>query len=445
MNEYNIYPKQFRNLKIPVQKSTCFFLMPFHSDFDYVYGTIKNELNDFGLICNRVDEIGGSIPIINKIITQIIRSQYIIVDLSRYNPNVFYELGIAHTFKDARNILLIKQKEDKVPFDITHLTYIEYDPNNLKLLTATIKKFIAENKNVSAFYDALNVCGIISIIDENSNQHIEYLQEQLGVDLPIAVDLLNGNSDIAPSNIDALLDNYQKLLYQLMRERNMDAMPLALKVYYEILCKAAGFQETDQYILSFMQAGHEAFEIHEQELLGWKTDLAIALASRAKKLYLVLNWIIGYFSRSKSATIDLNRHKLEGFLLSSSQNAVNEAIIVALHNENCYIREHMADIAGEKHLVEALPTLYAQLAIEDNYFTASSIISAIGKLRDPNGILKINDWIEANWEEINTTKQFFVLRRALMAISLLDKTETQMHINDFQQKYGAILKDYYII
>lgn len=116
MDNYIIYPKQFRNAKIPVERNRCFILMPFDKIFDLVYGTIKNELQDNGYICNRADEICGSKPIMNKILTEILKSQYIIADLTNLNPNVFYELGIAHTFKDAQNILLIKQKGFKCPF-----------------------------------------------------------------------------------------------------------------------------------------------------------------------------------------------------------------------------------------------------------------------------------------------------------------------------------------
>lgn len=34
-------------------------LMPFSPEFDFIYGTIKKDLNDNGLICNRADEIAG--------------------------------------------------------------------------------------------------------------------------------------------------------------------------------------------------------------------------------------------------------------------------------------------------------------------------------------------------------------------------------------------------
>lgn len=44
MDKYKIYPKQYRNEKISIQKNKCFVLMQFSDDLDIVYGTIKKEL-----------------------------------------------------------------------------------------------------------------------------------------------------------------------------------------------------------------------------------------------------------------------------------------------------------------------------------------------------------------------------------------------------------------
>lgn len=123
MNEYLIYPKQLQRQTIPVEKNRCFVIMPFKDELDLMYGIVKKQLSNAGYLCNRVDEIPGSTPIINKILTEILRSRYIIADLTDCNPNVFYELGIAHSFKDASNIIILKQSGTKVPFDVTHLTY----------------------------------------------------------------------------------------------------------------------------------------------------------------------------------------------------------------------------------------------------------------------------------------------------------------------------------
>jgi len=34
MDKYKIYPKQFRSERIPIEKNTCFFIMPFAEKLD---------------------------------------------------------------------------------------------------------------------------------------------------------------------------------------------------------------------------------------------------------------------------------------------------------------------------------------------------------------------------------------------------------------------------
>lgn len=119
MDKYKIYPKQYRNEKITIQKNKCFVLMQFSDDLDIVYGTIKNELDNIGFICNRADDVSGSPIIFNKILSEMFSSRFIIAELTHNNPNVFYELGIAHSFKESTNIIIIKQKSNQNK-DITY-------------------------------------------------------------------------------------------------------------------------------------------------------------------------------------------------------------------------------------------------------------------------------------------------------------------------------------
>ena len=79
-----VYPKEFRKKIIPVEKNSCFVLMPFKEELDYVYGNLKDLLDKLEIKCSRADEDNiGSIPIINRIITKIISSQYLIVDITK--------------------------------------------------------------------------------------------------------------------------------------------------------------------------------------------------------------------------------------------------------------------------------------------------------------------------------------------------------------------------
>ena len=52
------------------------------------------------------------------------RSSVVICDCSDRNPNVFYEIGIAHTL--GREVILITQSEADIPFDLLHLRYVRY-------------------------------------------------------------------------------------------------------------------------------------------------------------------------------------------------------------------------------------------------------------------------------------------------------------------------------
>ena len=57
----------------------------------------------------------------------ICEARVVIADLTNLNPNVMYELGIAHTV--GKETILIYQKPTekiKFPFDLSHIRRIEY-------------------------------------------------------------------------------------------------------------------------------------------------------------------------------------------------------------------------------------------------------------------------------------------------------------------------------
>lgn len=446
MNYYTIYPKQLRKQIIPVEKNRCFFLMPFNNEFDLIYGTIKKALNDAEFICNRADEILGSTPIISKILNEIMKSQYIIVDLTNSNPNVYYELGIAHSIKEARNVLLIKQKNYKVPFDISHLTYTEYDPHNLKYLTSFIVSFLEENKCKNSFYEALCQNGIINYIDENNNDYIEMIIQDLSEKtvLSISKTLMNdynGDDQITKETLDEL-NNY---IHRMITDEDDKINNLIMSIFYCYIVKSKDSLYIKGLVEHLLTEFFLELDISPKTELELKTKLALMLVKNEKYMDISLAWILNYFSRSKTATIDLNRYNVESFLMQSKSKTVNEAIINRLCDDDCYVREHMSDIIGEKKLIEAASLLNLQLSKEQNYFTAQSMIEAIGKLNQPKGIDAIEEWINKNKKEVIRTNQLFVLKHAYIAICALDKTPKKSHIESFNKEFALKLKDYYII
>lgn len=446
MNNYIIYPKQLRRHIIPVEKNRCFFLMPFNHEFDIVYGTIKKFLNEKELICNRADEISGSTPIISKILTEIMRSQYIIVDITNSNPNVYYELGITHTLKEARNVLLIKRKDYKAPFDISHLTYIEYDTSNLFLLVSMIYDFIKESQKKNNLYDALNMRNIIGYVDDNNNDFVEYIQNEIPLVVPyISKALMGEGKELSPKQLQELVYSFRLLLNSTISVQNNKIVSKILDVFFELIALIPEQEILQELVVSILNNFFSLYKLSDISINEYKTRLALLLAKNNVYMDIVLPWIINYFSRSKSTTIDLNRYKIESLLMTTSSNIINDAIINSLCNPDCYIREHMADIIGEKKLVDAASLLCTQLKNENNYFTAQSMIEAIGKLDYTSGIQVIESWINIHKDEIIKTKQLFVLKHAFFAISKLDHTKEQIFVCKFNDEFGKLLKDYYIV
>ena len=108
----------------------CFFIMPFLSELNYFYLYLKKYIeNEHNIECSRGDSKVLTIPILEKIRNYVKSSDIIIADCSGRNPNVFYELGIAHTY-DKKVILITSDDISEAPSDIRHYEFIKYELGN---------------------------------------------------------------------------------------------------------------------------------------------------------------------------------------------------------------------------------------------------------------------------------------------------------------------------
>jgi hypothetical protein len=122
----------------------CFVLMPFEESFQPIYDDhIKPAIEKAGLRCERADEIHGINLITWDIWERINRSRFLVAELTGRNSNVFYELGLAHAL--SKDVILLTQSMDFVPFDLKSMRCILYDftprgvQNLEKGLSATIQ------------------------------------------------------------------------------------------------------------------------------------------------------------------------------------------------------------------------------------------------------------------------------------------------------------------
>jgi len=105
---------------------TCFILMPFGDWYDRYFKEIYiPATKDAGFEPVRADGVFTTGSVIEQIWEQINKGKVLLAELTGKNPNVFYELGLAHAI--GKPVVLIAGDLEDVPFDLRHLRTILYD------------------------------------------------------------------------------------------------------------------------------------------------------------------------------------------------------------------------------------------------------------------------------------------------------------------------------
>lgn len=248
------YPKQITKAKVKTRENQCFFAMPFSDSYNNVYDTISLYFEKEGYSCIRVDKNhSASVPIINLILNGIAESQYIIVDISETNANVFYELGVTHTIKEFENVFIIKEKESCTPFDIQHLQYIEYDKNNLKSLAEELLSRLKANQYKNIFKNIITDNQLIGYQDIDEFLYfINHLftEQQIKIYSSILDNSIQDNIS-KKEIVDAIWD-FDKILFSETNKvkENMDSM---FNLFSELLLRVSDIDEIIRYIDEFIQ------------------------------------------------------------------------------------------------------------------------------------------------------------------------------------------------
>lgn len=107
--------------------TTCFVMQPFGGFLGTYYETIfKPAIEQAGLTPIRADnEIFATGKIMDQVWRGIRQATVLVAELTSKNPNVFYELGLAHALE--KPVILVSSNQDDVPFDLRHIRVILYD------------------------------------------------------------------------------------------------------------------------------------------------------------------------------------------------------------------------------------------------------------------------------------------------------------------------------
>lgn len=130
---------------------TCFVVMPFAGAIGtYFHAIYEPAIKKAGLTAVRADaDIFGTGKIMDQIWSGINAAKVLVAELTTKNPNVFYELGLAHALD--KPVVLVSSNEEDVPFDLRHIRVIYYDVSDpfwgQKLIEKISENIVSAIKN----------------------------------------------------------------------------------------------------------------------------------------------------------------------------------------------------------------------------------------------------------------------------------------------------------
>lgn len=118
-----LYPEVVR--RVGRDSISCFIVMPFSLEWSNdVHRILSGTCKSLAVQPMRGDDVFKPSDILVDIWQSINAADFVIADISGRNPNVLYELGIAHTL--AKPVLIISRNADDIPIDLSTRRVIIY-------------------------------------------------------------------------------------------------------------------------------------------------------------------------------------------------------------------------------------------------------------------------------------------------------------------------------
>ena len=387
MKEYSIYPKDFKSIKQRYNEKKCFIIMPFSNDKNGAYETIKRAIEACGLKYDRSDELRKSLPFINKIISSIASAYYLIVDISGHNANVFYELGIAHTLRDADKVLILKNKETKCPSDLAHINYFEYDDGDYLTLYDHVVNFLKDNHYINDLKELLLLLDIISDNTE-SNTALAILESEMSTRCFVIINILNNLVDADDKKeICATFTDLYKLIAVYASQQNY-----VYSIYVKLLCFLLKKTVKEYDLSDFVKVVYSNPVIDEDEHI--KVDIMVDLAVELVKSEIyyaeLYDWIKLFLRNSSPASLNLSRYKLNIGIIGTKSAKMSEFLINLLETaQNDTLSEHALNLCKVKNIQPAVPLALSILTATENAYVFRSAIDLVTDIGSTAQMIKM--------------------------------------------------------
>jgi hypothetical protein len=118
-----------RSVKMPTMSPLrAFVIMPFDPEFDEVYKhLIAAPLADAGYVVTRADDVEARQNVLADVVRGIADADLVVADVTTANPNVFYELGLAHAMGVPTVLIAQRDAAEEIPFDLRQYRTEFYD------------------------------------------------------------------------------------------------------------------------------------------------------------------------------------------------------------------------------------------------------------------------------------------------------------------------------
>jgi len=108
-----------------IEPRQVFYLTPFNTDYNETFFSVRSTCEKLRLNCIRGDEEFVPNDVFSVILKQIVKSRFLIANITGRNPNVMYELGVAHAL--GKPTIIIAKNFTDIPFDLNNKRIIIFD------------------------------------------------------------------------------------------------------------------------------------------------------------------------------------------------------------------------------------------------------------------------------------------------------------------------------
>jgi hypothetical protein len=398
-----IYPKEYIIEQSEIESDTAFLIMPFNDNFTQIHGVITSVCKSLSIKSRRADDIFATNPIMTNILKGITSSEIIIADITEKNPNVYYELGIAHTCRDKEVIIIITQNTSNLPFDISHLSILKYDLENIPEFKFNLKEKISVCRNASIRDSFFRQFLRAHNIDKNEiEKFIELAKRISEIRLDIVFRIMANKVADIESKTNQILDipSYFATLEEYNSGIVNESVLIIKKQFFSSIYILSNYPDLTKSLL--VNSKHDLIKLDKINTFSFIADLCFILIELNKLKEEAINWIVDYLHNYRMGRIDIVRSKIENFLINISDVDIDNTILKLLESDRTSVRESAADIIGQKELHRSIVIILNLLKYEKNPHVARSYITALTRLKATTSATAIYEWMEQNRDKWGT-------------------------------------------